>query len=818
MNELNSKISKQPEMQMLLTQFAMDNANVEIYWLDREARINYSNHQASQTLGYTKEELLLLSIHDLDPLFPIALWEKHWERMKRDKTQFFETQRKRKDGVIFPVEVAANFVSFLGHEYIVAFTRDITERQKAKESLQRKQIMLARTEGIAHLGSWEWDVATDTVTWSDELFRIFQLNPAEGTPSFAAQAELYFPDDMQRLGEAVEAAVKHGIPYEMELRALRKDGATRICLASGYAELGPNGIASHLFGSLQDITDRKQAEGELRIAAVAFDSQNGMMITDPKGVILRVNSAFVRLTGYSAEEAIGQRPSILSSGRQDADFYQRMWSLLKEKGFWYGEIWNKRKNGRVFAEMLNITAISTPDRGITHYVGSFTDITEDKLAEAEIHRLAYYDPLTQLPNRRLLEDRLQQVLVSCSRNGKHGGLMMIDLDNFKSINDTLGHKIGDQLLQQVALRLTSCLRLGDTVARLGGDEFVVVLIDLSEHPENAVMQIEVIGEKILASLNQSYQLDEHILHNTPSIGATLFDNHNETMEGLMKQADIAMYQSKKAGRNTLRFFDPAMQAAIELRSALEIELRHALNLKQLRLYYQPQVDVACRVIGVEALLRWQNPQRGLMPPNDFIPLAEDTGLILPIGIWVLETACAQLKIWAGDAHTCDLQIAVNVSARQFGQAEFLLQVQRVLEASCVNPARLKLELTESLMLENVESTIAKMQAIKLLGVSFSMDDFGTGYSSLSYLAQLPIDQLKIDRSFVHNLPGNSRDENITKTIISMGLGLDMNVIAEGVETAAQQTFLESQGCLVYQGYLYGKPMPVEQFETWLMKS
>jgi diguanylate cyclase (GGDEF)-like protein/PAS domain S-box-containing protein len=572
-----------------------------------------------------------------------------------------------------------------------------------------------------------------------------------------------------------------------------------------------------LYGSLQDITDRKQAECELRIAAVAFDSQNGMMITDPKGVMLRVNSAFTRLTGYSAEEAVGQRPSMLSSGRHDDSFYQRLWSSLKEKGYWQGEIWNKRKSGHIYAEMLNITAISSPDRGITHYVGSFTDITEDKFAEAEIHRLAYYDPLTLLPNRRLLQDRLGQALAATSRSKLYGAIFFIDLDNFKILNDTRGHDVGDLLLIEVANRLRNEVREGDTVARQGGDEFVVLMEDLGESMESAAALAKRLGDKLQEAINQIFILKGYEYHGRMSIGVSLFNEH-DTAEELLKHADLALYQAKSAGRNTLRFFDPAMQAALELRSTLETELRHALKLNQLRLYYQPQVDVACRVIGVEALVRWQHPQRGLVPPDDFIPLAEDTGLILPIGNWVLETACAQLKTWAADAHTCDLQIAVNVSARQFRQTEFVLQVRRVLEASGVKPARLKIELTESVVLENVEDTIAKMQAIRLLGVSFSMDDFGTGYSSLSYLAQLPIDQLKIDRSFVRNLPGNSRDENIAKSIISMGLGMDMKVIAEGVETGAQQAFLEAHGCHAYQGYLFGRPMPVEQLETLLTRS
>ena len=566
----------------------------------------------------------------------------------------------------------------------------------------------------------------------------------------------------------------------------------------------------------KDITERRQAEDELRIAAVAFASQNGMMITDPSGVILRVNPAFTRLTGYSAAEAIGQTPALLSSGRHGPLFYQRLWDSLKEKGYWQGEVWNKRKNGQIYAEMLSITAIITPDHRLTHYVGSFTDITENKEAEAEIHRLAYYDALTRLPNRRLLQDRITQAIVAVARSRRYGAIFLIDLDHFKTLNDTRGHDVGDLLLVKIAQRLRATVREGDTVARQGGDEFVVLLEDLGTEIDEAAALAQQLGDKLLEAIDRPFDLNGLEYHCKLSIGVALFDEQ-KTFEDLLKQADLALYQAKNSGRNALRFFDPAMQAAMDLRGTLEAELRRALELDQLRLYYQPQISSERRVIGVESLLRWQHPERGLVPPDDFIPLAEDTGLILPIGLWVLTSACAQLKTWEGNASTRELQVAVNVSARQFRQADFVDQVQGVLEASGANPARLKLELTESLVLEDVKGAIAKMKAIKRLGVSFAMDDFGTGYSSLSYLAQLPLDQLKIDRSFVRKLQANSSEEVIVRTIITMGRGLGLHVIAEGVETDAQHKLLELHGCHAYQGYLFSRPLPLQETEEFLQR-
>ncbi len=443
------------------------------------------------------------------------------------------------------------------------------------------------------------------------------------------------------------------------------------------------------------------------------------------------------------------------------------------------------------------------------------DITAGKAAAREIERLAFFDPLTQLPNRRLLMDRLQHALASSARSHNFGALMFMDLDHFKTINDTLGHDVGDLLLKQVAKRLLACVREADTVARLGGDEFVVMLEELDMPETNAAAQTELIGEKILASLNRPYLLDQHSLVSTPSIGVTLFNGHTHSLDDLLKQADIAMYQAKTSGRNAIRFYDPQMQAAITARTSLENDLRAALKQEQFTLHFQAQVNQQGLVVGAEVLLRWSHPERGMVPPMAFIPLTEETGLILPIGKWVLRTACVQLKTWQGQARMQALELAVNVSARQFRDADFVQQVAEVLQQTGANPARLKLELTESLVLDDVDDTVTKMDQLKQLGVRFSMDDFGTGQSSLSYLTQLPLDQLKIDQSFVRNIGVKATDGIIIETIIGLASKLGMEVIAEGVETAAQREYLERNGCSICQGYLLGRPMPVEQFEQAL---
>jgi diguanylate cyclase (GGDEF)-like protein/PAS domain S-box-containing protein len=596
-----------------------------------------------------------------------------------------------------------------------------------------------------------------------------------------------------------------GEPDEREWTYIHRDGTRIPVLLSITAIRHQNGEITGYLGIATSIEERKQAEANLRVAAIAFESQEGMMITDPTGIIVRVNQAFTRLTGYSAEEAIGRTPALFKSGRHDEAYYQRMWAALKEHGYWQGEIWNRRKNGKIYAEMLTISSVVAPDGQVSNYIGTFSDISRNTEAEAEIHRLAFYDPLTQLPNRRLLLDRLQQAITASARSGREGALLFIDLDNFKTLNDTLGHDKGDLLLQQVAQRLSDSVREGDTVARLGGDEFVVMLEGLDVSPEEAAPQAQSVGEKILVALNEPYLLGNHKHHSTPSIGVTLFGGNQDTVDELLKRADFAMYQSKAAGRNTLRFFDPQMQAVVTARAGLEEELRHGLSEDQFLLYYQPQVDGAGRMTGVEALVRWQHPQRGMVPPGEFIPLAEDSGLILPLGHWVLRTACGQLAAWASRPEMAHLVVAVNVSARQFKLPNFVEEVMAILDSTGARPPQLKLELTESMLLSDVEDIITKMTELKANGVGFSLDDFGTGYSSLTYLKRLPLDQLKIDQSFVRDVLTDPNDAAIAKAIITLGQSLGLAVIAEGVETEGQRDFLARHGCNAYQGYLFGRP-------------
>ncbi|QKE42342.1 MAG: EAL domain-containing protein [Ferrovum myxofaciens] len=619
---------------------------------------------------------------------------------------------------------------------------------------------------------------------------------------------------VQRTHPEVPVIMVTGALTDVEAVELIHAGAKDYVLKDRLARLAP-AVRLTLLAE-QEVHARKVVDQELRIAATAFETQEGIVITDRDQHILRVNCAFTRLTGYSAMEALGRTPAILKSGRQDAAFYQAMWETLNRDKYWQGELWNRRKNGEIYPEWLTITAVLDGDGRVTNYVGVFSDITLRKEADEKIHQLAFYDPLTGLPNRRLLHDRLQQAMTSSVRSQCKGALLFLDLDNFKVLNDTRGHDIGDLLLIEVAKCLRDCVRSGDTVARIGGDEFIIMLENLSEDTQQAAAAAQDVGEKVLKAINHSFSLQGVDYHCSSSIGINLFHGNDTGMDDLLRHADTAMYQAKASGRNTLRFFDPAMQIELEERTALMEDLRQALPLQQLRLYHQIQVNER-GVVGSEVLLRWQHPVRGLISPMEFIPLAEETGLIVPIGAWVLHMACVQLKAWQVDPLTRHLRIAVNVSARQFSQPNFVEQVLEVLKDTGVNPLKLglELELTESLVLNDIDDSIGKMQALRSIGIRFSLDDFGTGQSSLSYLKRLPLDQIKIDQSFVRDIATDPNDAAIVRTIIGMAENLGLKVIAEGVETEQQREFLERNGCHAHQGYLFGKPVPIDEFQNSL---
>lgn len=635
------------------------------------------------------------------------------------------------------------------------------------------------------------------------------------------------PPEDRRAGSSVAEQLLSGElgTASFEKRYLRKDGVLTWVLLTISIQRDGEGRPLHFLTIVQDIDARKEAEQRLAIAQEALrtsevryrtafqmtlDGININRLSD--GVFVECNESFLRNCGYARNEVIGHSALGINIWADLRD-REKLLDCLRRDGVCKNlEARFKKKNGEFLWGLLS-ASIMELDRELC-LLAITRDITDAKAAEEEIRSLAFYDPLTQLPNRRLLLERLEQAVASGKRSGRRRALLFVDLDDFKTLNDTLGHHIGDLLLQEIARRLTSCIREVDTAARLGGDEFVVMVENLSSVSEEAAAQAKTIAEKILACIAQPSMLAGHECHITSSIGITLFGDRSEKTSELLQQADIAMYQAKAAGRNTIHFFAPALQAAVNARAALEDELRQAIRGRQFLLWYQPQVERG-RLIGAEALVRWNHPRRGILAPAEFIHLAEETGLIIPLGALVLEMACTQLAEWSRHNDLPPFSVAVNISARQFRQADFVDQVLGVLHSTGADPARLKLEITESMLLDDVEETIAVMTRLKSHGLQFSLDDFGTGYSSLSYLKRLPLDQLKIDRAFVRDLLEDDTSSAIAQTIISLSGAMHLSLLAEGVETEEQLSWLTGLGCHAFQGYFFSPPVPAEKFQSLL---
>jgi diguanylate cyclase (GGDEF)-like protein/PAS domain S-box-containing protein len=615
---------------------------------------------------------------------------------------------------------------------------------------------------------------------------------------------------------ALEERFMHALEAREALELEELDGQVAHWLELRGFPFGA-GLALHL----RDVSSRRVAQQHLTLLEGSIARLNDIVIITeaapfraPGPRIVFVNEAFERRTGYSREEVVGHSPRFLQGPDTQRPQLDRIRAALEQWERVRVDLINYTKSGESYWVDLDVSPVWDDSRRLTHWVAVGRDITDRKRDEEKIQYLAFYDPLTQLPNRQMLMDRLKEA-VGENGHAREGALMFIDLDNFKVLNDTLGHQKGDLLLQQVGKRLRNCVAKGDVVARLGGDEFVVLIENTPEKPLDPLTAAQIVSQRILDALGEPYVLPGYLHHSTCSVGVTLFGKMPSSVNELLKQADLAMYQAKAAGRNAVRFFDPEMQAVATANAALAADLRQAWRDNHLRIEYQPQVGMDGRMTGVEALLRWQHPVRGTVQPDQFIPTAEETSLIIPIGHWVLEAACAQLAAWAQRPDREHLTIAVNVSVRQFRHPEFIDEVVSCVKRSGIRPERLKLELTESLLAENLEATIAKMRNLKDMGVRLSVDDFGIGYSSLSYLKRLPIDELKIDRAFVKDILTDGNDAAIAGTIIGLCRNLGLDVIAEGVETQEQRAFLARQGCHRYQGYLFCRPLPVADLERFM---
>jgi diguanylate cyclase (GGDEF)-like protein/PAS domain S-box-containing protein len=688
---------------------------------------------------------------------------------------------------------------------IVCVRSDITESKQAEVDLRKLGRVLEQSPA--------------SVMITNTAGKIEYVNPRfEKVSGYSAQEVvgqnpriLKSGDKTKEEYKAMWEALLAGREWRGIFHNKRKDGSIYWESASISPLRDDRGQITHFIAVKEDVTAQKRAEDQLRMNATVFDTtQEGIIVTDADNLIKTVNPSFTRITGYSPEEVVGKPPSILSSGRHDDRFYEELWDSILQKRYWSGEIWNRRKDGSVYPEWLSIAAIPD-DQGIAkEYVAVFSDISKHKENEEQILYQANYDALTGLPNRSLFSDRLDQAIGSALREQWKLAILFVDLDQFKMVNDTFGHVMGDELLQLVAKRISDCVRDSDTIARFGGDEFVILLQDVSD-----MDAVATIATKVINRITKVFTLYEREIFIGASIGITIFPDDAINADSLLRNADMAMYQAKDRGRNNYQFFTASMQQRTLERQQLELDLRLAVQRNELVIYYQPVIDAEFeKVVSVEALLRWNHPHRGLVNPGVFIPLAEDSGLIGPIGEWVLRGACEQLSEWHRLGFS-DLKLAVNLSSRQRELGLEVDYLRQILQELKLDPNQLTLEITESLLLRDTEEAITWLSGFKSLGVKLSVDDFGTGYSSLSYLKRFPVDTLKIDRSFINGLPQDVDDASLVKTIVAMAESLNLGLIAEGVETRDQVDFLLHNGCQLLQGYHYARPMAAKDMSRWL---
>ena len=799
----------------------IDSSMDAVIVMDESGMVKEWNPAAEVMFGWTFEEIVKQPVHEM--IIPQEFRQRHLqgiEQFIRNKQTGIHARRIEsiamyRDGHTFPIELAMTSVHSQQGWLFNAFIRDISAQKHKENLLKKNDLLLRESHRIAKLGYWELDIESGELEWSDEIYRMFCVDPANSKASYDLFMSFVHPEDRERVDKAYKKSLEIKKPYNIIHRIVTDEGVKIV--HEQCDTTFEEGKPVRSLGLVQDITERANDLDELRLAATMFKSYTGILITETDGTILRVNPAFEEMTGYSSNELVGQNPRILQSGKQDREFYKNMWGTVANDGSWQGELCNKRKDGSEYIEWLTLTAVNNDAGQVTHYVGTSQDITERKKAESQIEYLAYHDDLTDLANRRLLHDRLHQYIAACKRHNEYGAVLLLDLDRFKDLNDSLGHSVGDGILCQVASRLQKIVREEDTVARLGGDEFVVVLSSLGQDLVTIARKVQAIAEKIRLSLLQPYEQKNGQCYSTVSIGITLFPERTDDIEDIIKHADTALYRAKEQGRNTVCFYQSSMQAEVDARLAIGDGLRNAIKNNELVLHYQPQVDDKGELLGAEALVRWQHPEQGMVPPGKFILVAEENGLILDIGLWVLKEAARQVAEWhaAGICIQGTLRLSVNVSPRQFNQQDFTAQVLAVFEQAGVSPDCFELEVTESMLMDELDDIVKKIDELRKHGVRISIDDFGTGYSSLAYLKKLPLDQLKIDQSFIRDITSDDNDAMVVETIIAMASHLNLAVIAEGVENQQQLDFLIEKGCKAFQGYYFSRPLTNDDFGRYI---
>ncbi|MDH3974130.1 MAG: PAS domain S-box protein [Deltaproteobacteria bacterium] len=724
-----------------------------------------------------------------------------------------EAPAVRKDGSTLSAFITVSEMYIGKTRMFTGIINDITALKEAEKALRQSKERHSKAQKIAHLGHWEWDITTNKLLWSEETYRIFGMDKNEFGASYEAFLERVHPDDRKSVLDAVDEALAGKRPYCIDHRILLKDGAVKIVQEQAELSRDNKGKPLCMMGTVQDLTEFKIYQDRSILAAEVFDNAiEGLLVTDEKGNIELVNKAFTSITGYRAEEAIGKNPNMLRSDRHDKEFFKNMWHTLLKDGYWHGEIWNRRKSGEAYPEQLTISAIKDGDGKIKKFVSIFHDLTDLKRSEEQIKYKNNYDGLTGLPNMVLFKDRLNQALNRASDEGNMVCLLFVGLDRFKNINESLGYPAGDKLLQGVAARLESILWETDTVTRFAGDEFAIILEAFSN--QNDAVRV---ANRVLNSFSEPFKIDELDLHASASIGITLYPDDGNELDTLMINANAAMRRAKEAGGASSRLYAEEMNLSALKFLSVENEIRRGLDRDEFIVYYQPKISMFDgTIVGLEALARWQQTSGGFIEPGDFIPIAEETGLIVPLGETILRKSCEQAKKWR-DAGFNTLNIAVNLSGRQFLFNDIVETVISILEETGLPPSMLGLEITESILMNDVDEMMKKIKKLSSLGIQLYIDDFGTGYSSLSYLKKFKIDALKIDQSFVRDITTNENDASITKAVISLSHSLGLKVVAEGVETGKHLDFLLKHNCDEMQGYYFSRPLPGKKI-TEMLKS
>ncbi|MBB4200712.1 GGDEF domain-containing protein [Rhodoblastus sphagnicola] len=819
--------NRRQNIQVDFTRRVMNTSSALIILLDAEGRIREVNRRFLEGLQVRESDVVGRVLDEwMAPeeqhvlrgrliRLPWTVYSHLYEVMRGSGAYGSEHRLRGADGSYrdYWVEASPQADSQGKEEGAVVCATDITALKRQRDALVEGKRQLREAQTFAQLCSWEIDLVTLRLAhWSDELLKIFELTQP---PEFYDDCiSLFHPEDRHEVDVDFRGAVAERRLFNHSCRIKLADGRVKWVELRGAVQSSDDGQPKCVSGTMQDITAKRRADEQIGLAARVFESSlNGVVITDARARILAVNSAFTRILGYRAEEVLGKTTNMLKSSRHDVHFYRSLWEILKRTGEWQGEIWDRRKDGEVTPLWQSISTVRDARGEIVNYIGIFYDLSDQKRAAAHIHHLAYHDALTDLPNRQSFNESCEQALKLARRERSNFALLFLDLDRFKAVNDTLGHPTGDELLRGVARRLKRTLRQSDIIARLGGDEFIVLAQNI-DGPEGAAR----VAAKILKALGKSFSIDVHALDMRASLGISCFPGDGDDSATLIKNADLALYKAKEAGRDQFCFYEARLTEKAREKMFLETELRTAIAQGALSLNFQPQFDLANgQMVGSEVLARWRHPERGMIPPTDFIAIAEESGLILPLGEWVLREACLQAELWR-QAGLGPHRIAVNVSGLQIERDDFVATVAGILAETGLPPDWLELEVTETYMMRQPEKSVRVLEGLRGLGLALALDDFGTGQSSLSYLKRLPVQTLKIDRSFITDLPFGENEAAITRAIVALGHSLHLEVLAEGVETPAQADFLRGLGCDRGQGYMYSRPVDAATFENILRKT